>query len=235
MWKNTRIEQGKMYGVVIYIGRETRLDYNQKSYHQKVSSTNRTVTAIYLIQLFLFLSFTMFGVFIWASPTTNILRNLNENFIYYSITLSVACKSAVDLFRFFSSSKINSEKENNIFVKNPEIIEDLGSIQYMLLDKTGTLTKNSFNLLKVNTLNENIDLANDEHKLEEKVKQIYKKLESGSELLPDESQSYLLILGMLVCNEVYTYKVNENLQFKGTSKEDIAIIHRLSRIKVELL
>lgn len=38
---------------------------------------------------------------------------------------------------------------------------------------------------------------------------------------------YLLNMGLMVCNEVYTFKKNSEITYKGTSKEDLAIIEQL--------
>lgn len=94
------------------------------------------------------------------------MKNLNVNFVYFSITLSFSIKMVVDITRFTISYFMNSQTKVKIAVKNPEIVEDLGKIEYMLLDKTGTITKNSFKFVKLNHLNENIDFQHDEYKLE---------------------------------------------------------------------
>lgn len=47
-------------------------------------------------------------------------------------------------------NKLN--KKDNLIVNNIEIIESIGSIDTMLIDKTGTLTKNNFNLNKLYSL-----------------------------------------------------------------------------------
>ena len=121
---------------------------------------------LYLCQLFTFLAMISFGVFINPSPTNDFFKNLNANFIYYSIILSVGVKMAVDINRFTISFLMNRQNKLKVAVKNPEIIEGLGKIEYMLLDKTGTITKNTFNFTKLNYLNENIDFKHDEYKLE---------------------------------------------------------------------
>lgn len=152
--------------MVVYIGKETRLDFGQKNYHQKISSTQKTVTKVYLCQLVTFFILISYGVFINPTPTNNFLKNLNVNFVYYSITLSLGIKMVVDITRFTISYFMNKQTKVKIAVKNPEIVEDLGKIEYMLLDKTGTITKNSFKFVKLNHLNENVDFQHDEYKLE---------------------------------------------------------------------
>ena len=51
----------------------------------------------------------------------------------------------------------------------------------------------------------------------------------------EEMNLYLLNLGLLVCNEVYTFNNGEKITFKGTSNEDIAIIDELKQLKIDLI
>lgn len=57
------------------------------------------------------MTLVFYGVFIRPSPTGNLLKNLNSNFILFSITVSVACKTAVDILRYSLSYKINKKKD----------------------------------------------------------------------------------------------------------------------------
>lgn len=75
----------------------------------------------------------------------------------------------------------------------------------MLFDKTGTITKNSFQLTKLNHLNENVDLQNDQEKLKDSLKRVFDKLLRKEVLENEEKNLYLLTIGILVCNEVYTF------------------------------
>ena len=83
----------------------------------------------------------------------NFFRNLNANFVYYGIFISIAPKILLDWTRFALAIKMNKiNKKDNLIVNNIEIIESIGGIDTMLIDKTGTLTKNDFNLIKLYSL-----------------------------------------------------------------------------------
>lgn len=57
----------------------------------------------------------------------------------------------LDLAKIYFSRLINNDKEiDGAVVRNSQIPEELGRIQYLLTDKTGTLTQNDMIFKKLN-------------------------------------------------------------------------------------
>lgn len=107
------------------------------------------------------------GVFVFKKPVNNFFENLNANFVYYGIFISIAPKILLDWTRFALAIRMNKKnKHENLIVNNIEIVESIGSVDTMLIDKTGTLTKNNFNLNKLYSLVQERNLHNNHFSFE---------------------------------------------------------------------
>ena len=89
------------------------------------------------------------------------LSILNLGLIYYGIMISFLIKALYDCFCFLSYIRMNRDKSLEGFkMKNFQVAGDLGRIDYLLLDKTGTLTTNSMQWSKNSTIENDFNMKN---------------------------------------------------------------------------
>ena len=153
MWANTILTSGKIIGIVIYTGKETRISMNSRRPRTKVGIFDQEIN---------FLSKMDFLFMVIASLHLLFLNGLGSNwyvlFTRYILLLSwiipISMRVNLDFAKAIFSYNIN--KDQNIpgsVARNSNIPEELGRIKYLLTDKTGTLTQNDMIFKKLVTEN----------------------------------------------------------------------------------
>ena len=71
--------------------------------------------------------------------------------------------------KFTESSELNAKSNKFCKIMNPNVLPDLGSVEYCLIDKTGTLTANTFDV-------RSIELAGNLYYLNDKIADINRKI-----------------------------------------------------------
>ncbi|KAL6121753.1 P-type ATPase [Nucleospora cyclopteri] len=130
-----------------------------------------------------------------------------------------------------------NEPENNNAVfsrcRNSNVIEDLGYIDYVLTDKTGTLTKNSMKLRKFHfkLRKSDRDVSMSVQKFfDQLIPKKYKGI-SKTDIIDLSKDSVLFILNILICNSV---EILEN-NYEGISQEEISMLKNLEKFNFKLI
>ena len=95
--------------------------------------------------------FTVIGISIltftlWMMFTNNL--ELSLNFGLSVLVISCPCALGLATPSAIAVATGNSAR-NGVLIKNPEVLEIAGKLKYLILDKTGTLTKNSLEIVDI--------------------------------------------------------------------------------------
>ncbi|KAJ1916986.1 putative aminophospholipid-translocase [Mycoemilia scoparia] len=151
LWSNTTLASGTAVGIVVYTGPDTRAIMNTSHPKTKVgildSEVNRLSKILFLVTLIL--SFVMVALDGFKGKW---YINLFRFLILFSSIIPISLRVNLDMGKTFYSAQIERDKEiPETIVRNSMIPEELGRIEYLLSDKTGTLTCNEMELKKIHT------------------------------------------------------------------------------------
>jgi len=153
-WANTVIASGgAVYAVVVYTGLQTRQAMSTSASRSKTGLLEYELNALtkILCALTLFLSVVLIAIEQIEYPDDRrwyigVMRYL----ILFSTIVPISLRVNLDLGKSVYAWFIQKDKDiPETIVRTSTIPEDLGRIEYLLSDKTGTLTQNDMQLRKI--------------------------------------------------------------------------------------
>ncbi|CDF33958.1 phospholipid-transporting ATPase IIA [Chondrus crispus] len=150
LWANTVVASGRAICVVMYNGDETRSMLNTSSPRSKIGKLDLEVNRMSKMLFFLLFS---------LSALLTGLRGFSGQWILYfcryflllSAIIPISMRVNLDMAKIAYTTFIenDSEKMPGCTVRNSNLPEELGRIEYILTDKTGTLTQNEMSFKKL--------------------------------------------------------------------------------------
>lgn len=245
--------------LVVAIGSETKqyrsvakARKGKSLFEKKMDSILLIIALIYAVML---VSTTAVGVY---SVCTNrniiyinrgsrvwqITRLLFSNYILYSYLIPLSLYVMIEVSRFFHALYIRYDRSLKIdgvksVCRNSNVIEDLGTIDYVLTDKTGTITKNAMTLralhvkgspglLGVSEVLSGVDMGSrpsggaDVHTGADSMSTVSDGKRPAQAPLPENSL-FLLVMNLLVCNSVEVL----NGHYEGVSQDELCFLEGL--------
>lgn len=205
-------------GLVVYTGNETRIQQNSASSTPlKMVHFDRLVNAQMYWMLVILVSLVVVTFLYWTilanspsymemDPTKWTFKSLFLRFctylvLYHSI-VPISLLVTMEFVRYQLAKLISSDLElfdeeiGPIKIQNSSIVDELGQVQYVLTDKTGTLTKNQMDLVAISDI-------------------------SGQKYRKGKEFPEGLVKAMLLCHSVL---VASNGDLQGSSPDEVAII-----------
>ncbi|MEE6496762.1 hypothetical protein FKM82_002484 [Ascaphus truei] len=172
--KNTK----KIYGVAVYTGMETKMALNYQGKSQKRSAVEKSINAFLIVYLCILLSKATVCTtlkYVWQSNPANDepwynekTRKERESFkilkiftdflsfmVLFNFIIPVSMYVTVEMQKFLGSFFISWDKEmydeeikEGALVNTSDLNEELGQVEYVFTDKTGTLTENTMEFIE---------------------------------------------------------------------------------------
>ncbi|NXN93151.1 AT11C ATPase, partial [Rhinopomastus cyanomelas] len=172
--KNTK----KIYGVAVYTGMETKMALNYQGKSQKRSAVEKSINAFLIVYLCILLSKATVCTtlkYVWQSnpfndepwynektkkerDTFKVLRMFTDFLsfmVLFNFIIPVSMYVTVEMQKFLGSFFISWDKEmydeeikEGALVNTSDLNEELGQVEYIFTDKTGTLTENSMEFIE---------------------------------------------------------------------------------------
>jgi len=145
LWANTVLTAGKIYALVLYTGRETRISLNSEVPRTKIGKLDVELNFLSKL-LFVFMLLLSIILVILSAGNWNFTRIFVQGFRYLillSSIIPISMRVNLDFAKIFYCYNINKDKDiPGSIARNSVIPEELGRIEFLLTDKTGTLTQN---------------------------------------------------------------------------------------------
>ncbi|KAG8970079.1 putative aminophospholipid-translocase [Tulasnella sp. 425] len=149
LWSNTVLAAGSAVGFVVYTGPETRAVMNTSHPETKIGlldlEINRLAKILCAVTFALSLALVALNGFrgLWYIYVFRFL-------ILFSSIIPISLRVNLDMGKTFYAHHIMNDNEiPNTIVRTSTLPEELGRIEYLLSDKTGTLTQNEMEMRKL--------------------------------------------------------------------------------------
>ncbi|XP_061681285.1 phospholipid-transporting ATPase IF isoform X1 [Syngnathoides biaculeatus] len=166
--KNTK----EIFGVAVYTGMESKMALNYKCKSQKRSAVEKSMNTFLIIYLGILLSEAVLSTILkyawqaedkWDEPFYNLKTDQEKNsspilkfisdflafLVLYNFIIPISLYVTVEMQKFLGSFFIgwdldlyHKESDQKAQVNTSDLNEELGQVEYVFTDKTGTLTEN---------------------------------------------------------------------------------------------
>ncbi|ORY05432.1 phospholipid-translocating P-type ATPase, partial [Basidiobolus meristosporus CBS 931.73] len=233
-----------VYGVAVYVGSDTKIFRNLKNSKLKFSTMerklNRMLLGIFVFNLFLLISSICFE-YIPSVRTQiasmSVVADFMTFFVIYTYVIPISVFVTVEIVRVVQIIFMNWDDQmrapngDRMKPQSSNLNEDLGVVEYIFSDKTGTLTQNIMKLSHWCIGKRLISELKNPGSLLKRMS----SLESSSRSTQDLTHTYCRAL--VLCHEVMTVddeKTGE-VSYESPSPDEIAIVSALKENKIELL
>ncbi|CAI5757959.1 unnamed protein product [Candida verbasci] len=236
LWANTVLASGSAIGMVVYTGIETRQSMNTTKTGVKTGLLELEINSLSKILCAVVLALSVVLVVIHIPLKSTWYIDIMRFLILFSSIIPVSLRVNLDLGKSVYASQIQKDQAiPNTIVRTSTIPEDLGRIEYLLSDKTGTLTQNEMELKKIHLgvvsyASDTIDIVR------EYVSNLVKYLDNGHSLKKDSSSKVCeLILTLALCHNVTPTFDDGELTYQAASPDEVAIVKYCESVGLKLL
>ena len=221
-WSSTTVAAGDFYGLVTYVGSDTRIQMNANKARIKFPICDFEINDI---------SKFLFMFCLSASFLLSALKGFKGHWIVdWVIFLVLLCciipqslRTNLDLIKLIYAYRINNDHDiEGTVCRNSQMTEDLGRINFLLSDKTGTLTQNEMIFKKITT---GVVTCSEEDFTNLKANIEKARAIVGDKLSKKDHELNMLMYSLILCNNVQPCFDNDGKRFlQSASPDEIALV-----------
>jgi len=245
IWGSTVLATGKIQALVTYTGKEMRVVMNSRDPRSKVGRLDMEINRLSKL-LFGVLAALSLGLVALAGFEGEWYVHFFRFIILLSYIIPISLRVNLDFAKLFYSYQINHDKDiEGCIARNRDIPEELGRIQFLLSDKTGTLTQNEMVFKKISLENGTVFTPEKKHEIvkylkkncekyngplgdiEEKVKGLADQADKKKKRLFRREKDCLvrdLISALVLCHNVTPVDDNGSRVLQASSPDEIALV-----------
>lgn len=243
LWMNTVLASGHALGVVIYTGKDTRAVMNTSAPKTKIGLIDQELNTLSKILCIVVIALAISLVALKGFHGAWIVYIIRF-IVLFSTIIPLSLRVNLDLGKTWYAHDITKDQEiPGVIVRTSTISEELGRIQYLLSDKTGTLTRNEMELKRVHlgTMAYGLESTEEIQKqLEEVAFKRSERIKNGDSTFSspplgpqrgrrDLSQRlFEIVQALAVCHNVTPiiedHPQEEQLSYQASSPDEVAIV-----------
>eukprot|EP00761_Pharyngomonas_kirbyi_P013462 gb/GECH01013491.1/.p1 GENE.gb/GECH01013491.1/~~gb/GECH01013491.1/.p1 ORF type:complete len:1089 (+),score=243.03 gb/GECH01013491.1/:1-3267(+) len=223
IWSNTVVASGNIIGLIVYTGRETRAVMNASSPSSKVGKIDNEINLLskLLFALMCVMSFVMVAIPLF--PGQWYIRMFRFLLLFSSI-IPISMRVNLDIGKAVYSFLIMRDKKiPGTVVRNSSIPEELGRINYLFSDKTGTLTQNEMIFKKLQcdaSMSFSGDTLSD---IYEYLRMSYKNTKEGRRMKQARTV-HRIISALALCHNVTPVIEDGRHAYQASSPDEVALV-----------
>lgn len=234
LWANTVLASGTCIGCVIYTGKDTKQALNTSSPSVKVGLLELEINQISKI-LCVSVFVLSVGLVVCQGFTSDWYIDIMRFLILFSTIIPVSLRVNLDLGKSVYAYQIQHDKNiPETIVRTSTIPEDLGRIEYLLSDKTGTLTQNEMEMKKIHLgtvsyTGDTMDLV------KEYISTFGEPLNKPTSRRDLGARVRDLVLTLAICHNVTPTIEDEVLEYQAASPDEVAIVKFTQAVGLSLV
>eukprot|EP01053_Blabericola_migrator_P012304 Blabericola_migrator_1__12303@NODE_76_length_15181_cov_143_848948_g68_i0_p1_GENE_NODE_76_length_15181_cov_143_848948_g68_i0NODE_76_length_15181_cov_143_848948_g68_i0_p1_ORF_typecomplete_len1255_score242_95PhoLip_ATPase_C/PF16212_5/1_4e03PhoLip_ATPase_C/PF16212_5/5_4e54Hydrolase/PF00702_26/4_8e37E1E2_ATPase/PF00122_20/1_4e23E1E2_ATPase/PF00122_20/8e03E1E2_ATPase/PF00122_20/1_3e04Cation_ATPase/PF13246_6/1_9e15Cation_ATPase/PF13246_6/1_7e02PhoLip_ATPase_N/PF16209_5/5_5e15PhoLip_ATPase_N/PF16209_5/6 len=226
LWTNSVVTSGPILVLALFTGKETRAAMHATKSRTKMGRFDLEVNRVskFLCAVLLIFSFFLAS----AKPLSSITTIYFIRFVLLlSSIIPISLRVNLDMAKIVYSLMISQDREiSGTVVRNSQLPEELGRIDVLFSDKTGTITKNKMTLQKIG-ISARIYVINNVSSLYQELrnpKYSQRELFCAAGRRQTHAKVRNMISAMALCHSVMPIRDEVSLSYQASSPDEMALV-----------
>jgi len=218
LWASTVVASGTVIGLVVYTGAETRSVMNASVAHTKVGKVDLEINRLSKVLVFLTVGLSVLLVAMKGFRGAWIV-SLFRFMLLLSSIIPISLRVNLDMGKTAYSVMIMRDKKiPGTIVRTSTIPEELGRIEYLFTDKTGTLTRNEMQFQKLH-LGSKLYMTDSIAQIRSALRDV-----SDDDIDDENIALYNAVKAIALCHNVTPSMDEGQLTYQAASPDEVALV-----------